>query len=283
MARTLIEIHDKLKQDFVDNSTIQTFYGLTPGNTFDQEFSIVSFEGILFYIIAFSIWVLEKNFDELETKVDEKIQQSRYWNLQNFVEDAYNFQLGDDLVFHDGKYQYAAINPALKIINIATASEVSNGVLLKIAKFSAGTYQPLEVSEIDTFAEYASLVKPPGVPLTIISRPADDLKIYYHIYLNSLVFNADGSLISQPTIKPVENVINAYCKELPFDGVFNITALTDKIQAVSGVNAPVFDSAEAKFGTLDYAPIIDFYNPNSGYLTIDSDFPLSLTITYIMQ
>lgn len=283
MARTVIEIHEKLKQDFVDNSTIQSFYGLTPGNTFDQEFSIVSFEGILFYIIAFSIWVLEKNFDELETKVDNKIQQARYWNLQNFVEDAYNFQLGDALIFQNGRYGYLIDNPSLKIIKVANATEVDNAVLLKVAKVVSGDYQELSSGELTSFSNYASLVKPPGVPLTIVSRPADNLKIFYHIFVSPLVFNTDGSLISNPSVKPVENEINQYIKTLPFDGLFVVTNLTDRIQSIPGVNNPVFDSAQARFGSLPFSEIVDYYNPNSGYLSVDNDFPLSLTITYIIQ
>jgi hypothetical protein len=125
-------------------------------------------------------------------------------------------------------------------------------------------------------------MKPPGVKLVVVNRPADTLKIYFKIYVNPLVMNLSGELLSDTSVKPVELIINEYCKSLKFDGIFNITELTDLIQQGTGVANPVFQNAEAKYGLVPYTPIVDYYNPNSGYLKIDVDFPLSATITYLM-
>lgn len=283
MGRTLQEINTQMKADFVANPVIQSLYGITPGNTFEQEFSISSFEGLLFYIISFQIWLLESNFTELDNAVNLKISESRRWSLPNFVADAYAFQHGDPLVYQDLEYKYATINPANQIIKVASATEIGNSVVLKVATEIGGIYQELTLPQLNAFGDYIKLVKPPGVSLLIVSRPADILKIYYHIYVNPQVINTNGELISNTSIKPVEDAINAYCKGLDFNGVFNITQLTDLIQQIPGVVAPVFDSAEAKFGTVPYAAINDFYTPNSGYLEIDPAFPLDVTITYQLQ
>lgn len=282
MARTLQDILTELKANFVANPVMQSAYGLTPGNTFEQEFSIVSFEGALLYIVAFSIFALEKNLDNLTTEVDNKIAQARNWSIPNFVEDAYAFQYGDALIYDsvEKRYKYATINEANKIIKVASATEVSSELQLKIATDNGSGIEPLSLPQITAFGEYIQKLKAPGVNLAVITRPADELKIYYHVYVNPQVLNTSGELISNPSVKPVEDAINSYCIGLDFNGVFNITELTDLIQQIHGVVAPVFDAAEAKFGTNPYTPIIDFYTPNSGYLKIDPAFPLSVTVIY---
>ena len=111
--------------------------------------------------------------------------------------------------------------------------------------------------------------------------PADLLKLFYKIYYNPLVLAPDGSLLSEASTFPVQNTINSFIKSLQFNGEFNLTALTDALQKTEGVVDPVLTSAEAKFGSYQYQPIVDFYVANAGYLKIDTDFPLSNTLTYI--
>jgi hypothetical protein len=283
-ARTLQQIHDELKANFVANTVLQSMYGFTPGNTFEQEFSIVSFEGALLYIVAFSIWILESNFDELEQRINEKITNARKWSLPNFVADAYAFQYGDSLIYSNREYKYATDNPSSKIIKVASATEVGNSVVLKVATESGGSYGELSPTQMTAFADYITLMKPPGYNLLIVSRPADLLKIFAHIYVNPQVINTSGELISNPSVRPVDDAINAYCIGLDFNGVYDLTKLTDLLQQVPGVVRPVIDSAHAKFGTLPYEQIVDVYTPNSGYLKIDPAFPLDGTggtITYL--
>lgn len=44
-------------------SAVRDKYGFTSSDTFEGRFSKVSIEGLLFYVVAFGIWVLEKLFD----------------------------------------------------------------------------------------------------------------------------------------------------------------------------------------------------------------------------
>lgn len=282
MARTLPEILSELKANFVANTTIQSIYGLTPGNTFEQEFSVVSFEGLLLYIIAFHTWGLENKYDQLREEIEQKILDSRRWSLPNFVADAYAFQYGDALVLQDREWKYPVINPSHQIIKVANASEVEDTVILKVAKVESGVYQELSTPEMNAFTEYILELKPPGIDLSIISRAADILRVYYHIYVNPQVINTNGELISNTSIRPVDDVILAYIRGLPYNGKFDITELTDRIQQVPGVIAPIFDEAWSKFGTLPFSQIVDFDIPNSGYYDIDDDpaYDLLATISY---
>lgn len=283
MARTITQINNELQTNFVANTTIQQFYGIPPGSSFDQEFSIVSFERVLFYIIAVSIWVLESNYDELKTHVDNKVAQAKRWSLPVMVQDAKDFQLGDALSWIDGEYRYETENAPAKIVTFAAAQEIGNSVVLKVARTGgADGIQELPESQLTPFAVYINQLKPPGVNLLIVSRPADTLKLYYRVYINPLVLDLTGALLSDPMVKPVEAAIKLYCKSLDFNGGFDVTELTDQLQEATGVVAPVFEQGFAKYGLTSYTQFQDYYIPNAGYLTIDPDFPLEITISYLL-
>ena len=108
------------------------------------------------------------------------------------------------------------------------------------------------------------------------------MKIYYRVYVDPLVLDSNGALLTNNTIKPVELAIQDYCKGLNFNGVFSVTELTDLIQNAVGVINPVFENGASKYGLVAYDPIQDYFVPNAGYLKIDPAFPLSTTITYIL-
>lgn len=283
MARTIAQINTEIQSNFIANPTIQSFYGITPGSTFDAEFSKVSFERVLFYILAVSIWVLESNFDELKTHVDTKVAEAKRWSLPVLVQDAKAFQLGDALQWINGEYRYAATNTDAMVVTYAAAQEIGSSVILKVATVGGvNGIQELSPLQLSAFSDYIRQLKPPGVDLLVVSRPADTLKIYYRIYINPLVLNLSGGLVTDPGVKPVETAIKAYCKSLDFNGRFDVTALTDVLQKIPGVLAPVFQQAFVRYGLNDYQEFADFYTPNAGYLAIDNDNQLDVTLSYFL-
>ena len=60
MARTIAQIKTELTEAFMTDSTLQTKYGFSEGDSFDSRFSKVSIESLLLYIVATAIWTLEK-------------------------------------------------------------------------------------------------------------------------------------------------------------------------------------------------------------------------------
>jgi len=52
MARTSTEIKASITTDFISRPEIIAKYDLIPGQTFEQQFSVASFESILFDTIA---------------------------------------------------------------------------------------------------------------------------------------------------------------------------------------------------------------------------------------
>lgn len=236
---------------------------------------------LLFFVMAVAIWTNEKLFDEHILWIENRALQLIVGQLKWYRTKALEFQYGDALVMVDDIYQYSPITTANQIVKLASVNEVGGQVLIKLAKLSGETPIPLTTPELDAFVAYIQKVKFAGVIVSSISRDADLLKIHYKIYYDPLVLTATGELISTPGTFPVEDSINNYCKGLPFDGIFTPTALTDKIQQSVGVINPVFQTAEVKYGSNPYVSIGDSYNPNAGYLQIDTDYPLSATVTYI--
>lgn len=287
MARTILEIYDSM---IAEKQTMSALNALQPnidtGQTLLDDLtsaSKVAAWRTMFFVMAVAIWTVEKLFDEhkdwIENRALELIVGTPTWYAQRALE----FQYGDALVFINGKYQYATENLAIRLVKLVSVNEINGQVYMKIAKLDGTDPVELSTPELDAFKEYMKKVKFAGVIVNSLSRPADLLRIQYHVYVDPLLMNINGELISNPSIKPVEDAINNYCKSLPFNGVFSITELTDKIQASVGVVNPVFENASAQYGTNPFVVINDYYNPNAGYLTIDPTFTLADSIVYILQ
>lgn len=284
MARTVEEISQEIKTNFVNNPVIQQFYGIVNGTTFADNFSIVSFEGTFIFIIAYSIWILEMLFADHVSWIEKRAAEIKPGTTAWYKRKTLDFQFGDALIFVADVYQYSTINTDNQIIKLATATEDGGKVLIKVAKLDSNNLPiPLATPELDAFSAYMKKVKFAGVKVLIVSRESDLLKIHYKVYVDAILINENGELIANTAIKPVEEAINNYIKNLPFNGQFTTTELTDKIQQSVGVINPVFEAGEVKYGALPFQALGDFYRPDAGHLKIDPLYPLSATITYIRQ
>lgn len=287
MARTIQIIYDSM---IAEKTAMATLNQLQPNIDSAQTLladltsaSKVAIWRTMFFVIAVAIWTLEKLFDDhkewIETRAAELIVGTPEWYAQRALE----FQYGDSLIFINGKYQYATVNTAIRLVELVSVNEINGQVYMKVAKLSSGDPIALTSPELAAFETYMQKIKFAGVIVNCLSRDADLLRIQYHVYVDPLLMNLDGELLSNTSIKPVEIAINKYCKGLPFNGVFSVTELTDKIQAAIGVTNPVFESASAKYGANPFVVLGDYYNPNAGYLSIDPAFPLTDSIIYIYQ
>lgn len=285
MARTIEQIYNEM---VFEKESMATLNGLQPNTDSFQTFlsdlttqSKVATWRLMLYVVAVCAWSIEKLFDTHRAWIDQReleiIPGTTYWYQQRALE----YQHGDSLQFIDGVYKYPTVNPAAKIVTMCNGTELGGATVLKVARKVSGETVALTAPQLAGFQAYIKKVKFAGAKILPVSRDADLLKIYYKVYYNPLVMNPDGSLVSNPSVFPVEDAINNYCVNLPFDGVFTVTALTDLIQQAAGVSNPVFQSAFAKYAANPYAQIQDYYNPNGGYLKVDPAFPLSTTIQYI--
>lgn len=288
MARTIQQIYDEMiaeKQSMAALNTLEP--NISSAQTLLTDLtssSKVAIWRLMFFVMAVGIWTHEKLFDEHKDWINAKALQLIVANLPWYHTKALEFQYGDGLEFIDGVYKYPAVNEEARLVKLVSVNEIGGQLFFKIAKLDgSGEPEPLTDPEIDAFKAYINFVKVAGTKIEAISRVPDLLRIQYRVYVDPLLINANGELISNPSIKPVEQAINNYCKNLPFNGVFSITQLTDQLQQAVGVLNPVFEAASAQYGAEPFIALGDYYNPNAGYLRVDPDFPLTDSITYILS
>lgn len=286
MARTILEIQDEMIAGKVAMSELNS---LQPNIDSAQNFlddltsaSKVAVWRTMFFVVSVGIWTLEKLLDAHKAWVEARALELIVGNVSWYARIALEFQYGDALVFDGKVFKYPTVNTSNQIVKLVAINEIEETLLIKVASLD-GSNDPIEltVPEFTSFKAYMHKRKFAGTDLSFISRTADLLRIQYRVYIDPLVMNLSGELISNPSIKPVEVAINNYCKQLPFNGEFSVTQLTDKIQMAAGVVDPVYQTAQSQYGVNPFVSISDYYQPNAGYLKIDPSMPLSTSITYI--
>jgi hypothetical protein len=289
MARSTTEIKKQMTDSFIQNETVISKYGLTEGKTFDQEFSKVSLEFILFSVFAFVIFVLESLFDTKEAEIDDKLLNQKSGRLPWYRFMTLQFQYGFDLftdsdLFDNGTSTAAAIEDS-KIIKYAAVNEgdLPGVVVIKVATETDNELMPITEDQELSFKAYVNEFKYAGTRVSIVNFLADRLFLTMQIEIDPLVINSEGLSILNGN-KPVEDALNEFMKELPFDGELILQSLVDKLQLVNGVKIATLLDASTSW--LD--PILNDYGtpqsinvkkiPESGYFKIQN-FD---TITYVV-
>ncbi|OJX36639.1 MAG: hypothetical protein BGO87_12630 [Flavobacteriia bacterium 40-80] len=237
---------------------------------------------LIFFVTAVAVWTIEKLFDEHRAWIENRAKQIRVGNTFWYQQKALEFQYGDALVFNGTEFVYPTVNESARIIKMASVTELTEMVLIKVAKLNGNDPEPLTGPEKDAFDIYLKKIKFAGLKVGAVSRSADLMKVYYKVYIDPMVMNTSGVLLSDPSVKPVEDAINNYIRNLPFNGIFTPTDLTDQIQRALGVENPVLQSCDVQYGANPYQPVGDYYTPNAGFMKIDPAFPLAITITYLI-
>jgi hypothetical protein len=299
MARTLTEIKAQMTSSFINNDTIQSRYELTPGNSFEQEFSKVSLENIFFSIVAFAVWTLESLWDifkaENEFEMAKQKVHSRQWYRQKALDFQYGFSVvpGTDQFDNTGKTEEEI--ESSKIVKQAACvkliSQAGYGILrIKAAKESAGELAKLSELEVAALKHYYErYVADAGTQLKVTSNAADDLKLELTVYFDPLVLSTTGQRLDGSLATPVVDAIKSYLKSLEFNGQFVKGDLEEAIRKVEGVDRATFIRAAAsKYGSYGYnttgiqnvGTIESVRVADAGYMRLDES---SLQITYIAR
>ncbi len=279
---------------FVDDETIKTKYGLTPGNTFEQEFSSVSLENILFEIVAFCIYTLEVLMDLFRADVERRIAETRPhtkdWYRQKALAFLYGYTLAESDIYDTTGSTDAQIEAAKIVTNAAAVKTILSGagaLRLKAVTTIANEYAPLDNLQKDALSEYMNLVSDAGTTVIVTTGPGDDLKLTLDLYYDPLVLAADGSRLDGTDPTPVPNAIKAYLKSIQFNGQLVLSFLENELATVSGVRVPVVKNAWSKYATYAYTdvvadqsagPIDEIRVADAGYMKLDES---QLNINYI--
>lgn len=264
MARELSEIKQQITDEWINNETIQEKYTLVSGQTFEQQFSKVSVENILFSVIVFAIWMFEKLIDQNQSEINQQIANSRIHTLNWYREKALAFMFGYELNESD-IYDTTGLTDeqiaAAKIIANAAPVKMQGSLRLKVVKRLGNELAPLSPAELNAFESYMNSVTDAGTYVIPTTNVADDLKLTLDIYYNDQILAGDGSRLDGTANTPVLDAIKDYLKSLRFNGAFIGTKLQDEIQEVQGVNMVKIVGAWSKYGLYDYDTTI---NPNAG-------------------
>ncbi len=275
---------------FIQNESVQLAYGLNPNKAFEDEFSKVSIENILFEIFSFIAWWLENIFDLFKTDVEAALRERTPHTLRWYSAKAKAYQHGFALLPESDMYDNAnqSDEPVLKskVVKYSAVEEAENeygriSLRIKLATEIGSDLAPLNAEQMAGVAEYFNTIRDAGVPIQIESNAPDQLKMVWTVYYNPLLLNPSGSRLDGTGEKVVENAIKTYLKSLPFNGTFALAYITDAVQALPGVVIPKIDLAQYKYGLFDWQNIDTWIVPDAGYLRFNNE--KDLLINYIPQ
>lgn len=286
MARTISEIANGMKVEFVRNETLRNAFGLTGYDSnaveselvtyYNSNFSMVSVETCLIYAVATCVALVENMMDWFTEDVDTTIGRERYGHTGWFENVAKNFQYNGNADFEldESTGIYGIENSEYKIIRHASCEDSGYGVKLKVAKGEDGNLSPLSLDEKTAFEAYIRRMKPAGIPVTVVSMNADTLSLKMTVYYDPTVFTEVNAL------NRVKEVINEYLTDIDFNGEFVTMLMVDQLQAVSGLDIIEVDEAKALYAGYDYIRI-DYdarYTPVSGYMKLANDEDNEITM-----
>lgn len=278
--RTIEEIKTEIQKAWMSNETLAAAYGFTLGA--EWNFSRVSLENIIVWLVATAIWTHEKLFEAHDKEVAERIEQLRPHTLRWYASMAKKFRFGQALNPDDDTYSDLDENGAplgddviaeREIVKFAACTAPADQLLLKVATGDNANRAPLSPEQLEAFKAYVQQIKDAGVPVRIINQPADELTAQITVYYDPLVLNGNGKPLSNPDgDEPALAAVRDYIVNLPFDSRLRLDRLTDRLQAVEGVVLPVVESVSSG-GTI----ITAFHEPLSGYFSPESNINITYT------
>lgn len=232
MAQLISEIKQQMTEVFITQTAVITLYELDVTKTFEEQFSKVSLESMLFYCVAVGIWVLQKLFDVFKTEVaaelDAKMPHTVKWYQFKVLRFQYpNRALIEDTDKYDNDNLSADEIAELEIVKFCAVEDRLSELRIKVAKGEVGSREVLDASEVLGLQYYLSEVKDAGVKIVIVNQQADKITAEIDIYYNPLLLTADSN--------PVLDAFKNYVQNLNFNGEIQMNKLEDSLQSVQGV------------------------------------------------
>lgn len=290
MTRTITEIKQQITTEFIGRPEIIAIYSLDVNKTFEEQFSKVSLESILFYVVAFAIHTVESLFATHKSEVNQLVDNERWGRFGWYEKMAKKYQHGRTLITDYDCYNNSAFDAdqiaEQQVVKFAACNELQDGQLaLKLAKGEAGALEPLADAELAGVSAYFNArggVKPAGVRVNCISLPADFLKVMLSIQYDALILDANGNRLDAPTEpQPVITAIQQYLSSIDFAGEYSNMKLIDAIQDVQGVVIVDLNAAWFKYSDFDYELIQSRYRPAAGFMQLDPLNPQPNYIAYV--
>lgn len=181
-------------------------------------------------------------------EIRDLIASQKVFNLRRYRYEALRFQYGFDLVDESEQFKTTYIENGVEII--ATAEKIEQSKIVKYAACSrvvnSGRARivmkiaPDNIEEIFTndqmiaFNKYIEEISPAGDYVAIVNYLPDILKFAFRIKYDPMVLLADGMNILTARF-PVQEAVDRFLKNLPFNGELSVQKLEAAILAVDGV------------------------------------------------
>lgn len=261
---TITDIKKLMTDPYITNETVKQLYGLKDGLTFEDQFSAVSLENIIFDDVATALWVNQQLFEQHKTDISAILNEQMSGTANWYAWKAKQFQFGQELVFETDYYDNTGLTSeqisSRQVVKYAAAVEsLDKSILyLKIATESNGNRQLLSAAQLTAFKNYLNAFQYAGVRIVVINDQPDHMKLTIDIYYNPQVLDETGKRLDGNANTPVQDAIRNYLKNLPFNGMYTNQALVDTLQTVDGV-----DISEIKFAASRYGVYTEFTEINA--------------------
>ena len=201
-----------------------------------------------FLVIAWSIFNCQEACRLHLQEIKDLIMNQKVFNLRRYRYEALRYQYGFDLIPESDQFKTTYINngeeiqatneeiEASKIVKYAACNRVLYSgkarIIMKIAPENMD--QIFSQDQMQAFEKYIEEIAPAGDFVAIVNYLPDILKLAFKIKYDPMVLLANGMNIMTAKF-PVEDAINNFLKNLPFNGELSIQKLESEILAVDGV------------------------------------------------
>ena len=200
-----------------------------------RNHSRVSVWGYVKQVIAFIIHSFERMLDQHQEEIYTLANRGQVGTTAWYAEQAKVFQYGHSLSLIEHRPGYRSYSAEARIIK-HVAVTASNGVInVSVVKESATKeLTPLSTIELSAFQSYLDKITFAGLRAVASSRAAEAIYIFVYLQIDETYISTTGLEVGG-TKKPVEDAIEGYLRNLPFNGILRRTEVEDAIQEVDGV------------------------------------------------
>ncbi len=255
MARTIAEIKQEIGDAYMNESAVREKYGFTASDTFEGKFSKVSIEGLLFYVVAFGIWVMEKLFDthkeEVSTMLADLTPHTTRWYRNRVLGFVPSWASEDD-----PPVKYCSVDDRGARLKIKVAS----GEAGARTTVQAPSEHP-ERDASDAILTYLNNEKDAGIKIEVVNENSNRLKATLSVWYDPM------ELV--PGDKPVEAALKAYVSNLDFDGLLTRNGIVDALREVAGVEIVNIELLQTKYAENAWRDFGNQERAESGYWSIE--------------
>lgn len=232
------------------------------------------------FVCAFQNWLHELLWIRYKTILNAAAAAAQSHGSPWYKSRALEYQYGDEVEVVNGVVGYPVLNEANRIVAVASVTEVvtDGSVILKVARLVSGNLAPLTTGQLDGFRGYVNAFRDAGVRLSVISQNADVLRLQATVFYDASRQSIDAF---QPAFEAA--VVDYLRNRIDFDGKFRRLKLIDRLQELSAfvdIDIDVLQASVAYVVTPNWVDIDLSYTTVAGYLNVDDNYPLDVTITY---